>query len=59
MLLSRTKIITIHKVGAYTNIDGNEQADKLAKRGRKLEHEDAVHPYEHAHPTPYYFQKDW
>ena len=59
MLLGRTQITTIHKVRAHANIDGNEQADKLAKRGRKLEHEDAEHPYEHAHPAPYYFQKDW
>ena len=31
----------------------------LAKLGCKLDHRDAVTTYEHAHPTPYYLQKDW
>ena len=31
MLKSRTQPITIYKVKAHTNIDGNEQTDQLAK----------------------------
>ena len=59
MLQSRTQTTTLHKVKAHTNISGNEQADKLAKMGCELEHRDAITTYEHAHPTPYYLQKDW
>ena len=60
MLQSRTQITTLHKVRAHANIDGNEQADKLAKEGREKSHKNAKDPYEHAHATPYYFQKeDW
>ena len=40
------------------NINGNKQADMLAKLGCELSHRDAVTTYEHAHPTPYYLQKD-
>ena len=43
----------------YVNINGNEQADKLAKEGLDLTHRSAIHSYEHAHATPYYYyQKD-
>ena len=60
MILNRTQITTFHKVRAHANIDGNEQADKLAKEGREKSHKNAKHPYEHAHAIPYYFQKeDW
>jgi ribonuclease HI len=59
MLQSRTQTTTLHKVKAHTNISGNEQADKLAKMGCDLSHRDAIAPYEHAHPTPYYLQKGW
>ena len=45
------------KSKAYTNISGNEQDDKPAKMGCTLEHKDAVATHEHAHPTPYYLQK--
>jgi hypothetical protein len=31
---------------------------KLAKEGLNLTHRNAIHPYEHAHATPYYYQKD-
>ena len=58
MLQSRTQPTTLHKVKAHTNISGNEQADKLAKMGYKLDHRDAVTTYEHAHPTPYYLRRD-
>ena len=59
MLISRTQITTLHKIKAHANINGNEHAYTLAKRGRKLDDGDVATPYEHAHPTPYYFQKDW
>ena len=49
---------TLRKVKAHTNINGNEQADTLAKLGCELDHRDVVATYEHAHPTPYYLQKD-
>ena len=59
MLQIRTQLTTLHKVRAHANISGNEQADKLAKLGCTLEHRNAVEIYEHAHPTPYYLQKNW
>jgi ribonuclease HI len=58
ILQNRTQPITLYKVRAHVNIDGNEKADKLAKQGLQLEHRIATHPYEHAHATPYYYQKD-
>jgi hypothetical protein len=58
LLQNRLQPITLYKVGAHVNIDGNEQANKLAKEGLELEHRITIHPYEHAHATPYYYQKD-
>ena len=58
MLKTRTQLTTIHKVKAHINIMGNEQADQLAKQGTKKRYRFAVKSYEHAHTTPYYFQKD-
>ena len=58
VLQNRSQPITLYKVRAHVNIDGNEQADKLAKEGLYLAHRSATHPYEHAHATPYYYQKD-
>jgi ribonuclease HI len=58
LLQSRTQPTTISKVRAHVNIEGNENADKLAKEGLELEHRIAIHPYEHAYATPYYYQKD-
>ena len=58
ILQNRTQPITLYKVRAHVNIDGNEKADKLAKEGLQLEHRIATRPYEHAHATPYYYQKD-
>jgi ribonuclease HI len=37
LLQNRTQPITLYKVRAHVNIDGNEQADKLAKEGLELE----------------------
>jgi diketogulonate reductase-like aldo/keto reductase len=58
MLQSRTQIITLDKVKTHANINGNEQAYTLAKLGCELDHIDAAMPHGHAHPTPYYLQKD-
>jgi hypothetical protein len=58
LLQNRAQPITLYKVRAHVNIDGNEQADKLAKEGLELDHRNAIHPYEHAHAIPYYYQKD-
>ena len=58
LLQNQSQPITLYKVKAHVNIDGNEQADKLAKEGLDLTHRSAKHPYEHAHATPYYYQKD-
>jgi ribonuclease HI len=46
LLQNRTQPITLYKVRAHVNIDGNEQANKLAKEGLELEHKIAIHPYE-------------
>lgn len=60
MLQNRIHITTLHKVRAHGNIEGNEQADKLAKEGREKPHKNAKHRYKYAHANPYYFQKeDW
>jgi hypothetical protein len=59
MLISCTQTTTLHNIKAHTNIGGNDQANTLSKQGRELDHKNAVVPYEHAHPTPYYLQKDW
>jgi hypothetical protein len=58
LLQNRSQPTTLYKIRAHINIDGNEQADKLAKEGLGLPHENATHPYEHAHTTSYYYQKD-
>jgi hypothetical protein len=58
ILQKRTQPITLYKVRAHVNIDSNEKTYKLAKEGLELEHRIATHPYEHAHATPYYYQKD-
>ena len=59
LLQQRTQHTTLYKVRAHANILGNEKADELAKVGREKEHTDAINPYEFAHSTPYYYQKDW
>ena len=59
LLQQRTQPTTLYKVRAHTNIEGNEKADELAKKGREKEHIDAINPHEFAHSTPYYYQKDW
>jgi hypothetical protein len=58
LLQNRIQPITLYKLRAHVKIDGNEQTNKLAKDGLELDHRIAIHPYEHAHATPYYYQKD-
>ena len=58
LLQNRSQPITLYKVRAHVNIDGNEQANKLAKEGQDLTHRSSTHPYEHAHATLYYYQRD-
>ena len=55
---NRSQPITLYKVSVHVNIDGNEHADRLAKKGLDLIHRSATHPYEYAHATPYYYHKD-
>jgi ribonuclease HI len=51
MLKNRTATTTINKVRTHTNIIGNEEADKLAKEGSKIELADDIptEPHENAH----------
>lgn len=58
MLKQRTQPTTIGKVKTHTNIEGNEQADRLAKNGTIKRYSFATKSYEFAHTTPYFFQKD-
>jgi len=58
MLKNRTQPTTIYKVKAHININGNEQADQLAKNGAKKRYRFAAKSYEFAHTTPFFFQKD-
>src|ERR1700738_3479329 len=44
LLQNRSQPITLYKVRAHVNIDGNEQAYKLAKEGLNLTHRSATHP---------------
>jgi hypothetical protein len=55
MLKNRTTPTTLHKVRAYTNILRNEEANKLAKEGSKidLKNDMPIQPHENAHTTPY------
>lgn len=51
-------MLYVHDDNAHANIDGNEQADALAKWGRKLDHRNAVAPHENTRPNvPCYLQK--
>jgi hypothetical protein len=60
MLKNCTATTPLHKVGAHTNIIGNEEADKLAKEGSKivLVSDIPFHPHESAHSTPYWWCRD-
>jgi hypothetical protein len=53
VLKNRTTPSTLHKVRAYTNILGNEEANKLAKEGSKidLENDMPTQSHENAHST--------
>ena len=43
---------TLYKVRAHANIQGNEEADTLAKEGTTTKHLNASQPHEFAHSTP-------
>ena len=58
LLQNRSQHITLYKIRAHINVDGNEQAYKLAKEGLCLPHENVIHPFERAHAIPYYYQKN-
>ena len=58
MVQNRTHSTTLHKVHAHAKFEGNEKEEKLAKLGRIKDHQEAKNPCEHAHATPFYFQKD-
>jgi hypothetical protein len=58
MITQRTQPTTITKVRAQANIVGNEHVDKIATDGNKLPDRSLIHPYEKAHPTPYYLHRD-
>ena len=59
MLQAQTHPISQHKVRAYTNIIGNEEADKLAKEWHEKEnHKNARQPFEHGHTIFYYFHRN-
>jgi hypothetical protein len=59
MLRNRTQPLSIYKIRAHTNIQGNEKVDKLAKAGNDLFHRPPRQDFEHAHSTPYYLYRDW
>jgi ribonuclease HI len=56
MLKNRTANTYLHKVRAHTNIIGNEEANKLAKEGNKIDfaNDMLTQPHEDAHSTPYW-----
>jgi hypothetical protein len=60
MLKNRIANTYLHKVRAHTNIIGNEEADKLAKEGSKIElaNDIPTQPYEDAQFTPYWWCRD-
>jgi ribonuclease HI len=60
LLKNRTAPATLYKVRAHTNIKGNEEADKLAKEGSKIDPENDMptQAHENAHSTPYWWCKD-
>jgi hypothetical protein len=59
MLQNRTQPLSIYKVCARTNTQGNEKVDKLAKAGNDLSYRPTQHDFEHAHSTPHYLHRDW
>jgi ribonuclease HI len=60
MLKNRTANTHLYKVRAHTNIIRNEEADKLAKEGSKIElaNDIPTRPYDNAHSTPYWWCRD-
>ena len=60
MLKNRIATTFINKVRAYINIIGNEEVDKLAKEGNKIElaNDVSIQPHENAHSTPLWWCND-
>ena len=58
MMQARIQPLILYKVRAHAHIDGNEQADQLAKAGKSKPHRGPIYPYENGHSTPYYLHKD-
>jgi ribonuclease HI len=60
LLKDRAAHTTLYKVRAHTNIIGNEEADKLAKEGSKIDPENDMltQVHKHAHSTPYWWCRD-
>ena len=58
ILKTRTQPSTFYKVKAHINIERNEQAYILTKIRPRKWYSFVLKPYEHAHTTPFYFQKD-
>jgi ribonuclease HI len=52
LLKDREALTTLHKVRAHTNIIGNEEADKLAKEGSKIDLENDMPLKPTKMPTP-------
>lgn len=53
-LQKRFHPLTIYKVCAHSNIQGNDKTNLLAKQDNELEHRHPIFPHENAHSTPYY-----
>ena len=37
--------MTLYKIRAHANIEGNKKVDKLAKKGTEKEYTDAINPH--------------
>lgn len=58
LLQSRTLPLTMYIVCAHVQINDNEHSDALAYASNIKDHRLPQEPYEHAHSTPYWLNKD-
>lgn len=58
MIKFQTQPLSLHKVHAHTDIQGNEAGDKIATKSTKIPHCLAHADHEQAHTTPYYLRRD-
>jgi hypothetical protein len=60
MLKNRVAPTTLYKVRAHTNIIGNEEVNKLAKEGSKINpvNDMPIQEHEHAHSTTYWWYRE-